>query len=319
LLTAGRRMAVPRQQTLRAAIEWSYALLSEAEQAMLRRLGVFAGSFTLEAVAAVATGAPVEASDAFDVPAGLVDKSLVVSLAGENRYRLLESTRAFTLEKLAAGHYAELARRLCEHMTIVFERADRAWPTTPGADWLAVYEPELDNLRVALGWSLRLDGNPALGVNLVSYTDWLWRELSLVQEQRRWFELALTFVDDATPPSVEARIRLGLGWYFYPDRGRLSHNLRAIELMRQVGGEAVLLGQAEVAPVSWTPEYLGWRSPQWARQEEPTHVSSVAGWLSWWTLAARLRSWRRSLNRRRSRSGIGWRSGNATPVAATAA
>ena len=73
LLTAGSRTAVPRQQTLRAAIEWSYALLSEAEQAMLRRLGVFAGSFTLEAVAAVATGAPVEESDVFDVLAGLVD------------------------------------------------------------------------------------------------------------------------------------------------------------------------------------------------------------------------------------------------------
>ena len=84
-----------------------------------------------------------------------------------------------------------------------------------------------------------------MGVKLVGYTDWLWRELSLLQEQRRWFELALTFVDDATPPSVEARIRLGLGWYFYGgDRGRLSHNLRAIELMRQVGGEPVLLGQA---------------------------------------------------------------------------
>ena len=130
-------------------------------------------------------------------------------------------------------------------MTIVFERADRTWPTTPRADWLAAYEPDLDNLRAALGWSLRPDGDPALGLKLVSYTDWLWRELSLLQEQRRWFELALTFVDDATPPSVEARIRLGLGWYFYGgDRGRLSHNLRAIELMRQVGGEPVLLGQA---------------------------------------------------------------------------
>ncbi len=92
LLTTGSRMAVPRQQTLRAAIEWSYALLSEAEQAMLCSLGVFAGSFTLEAVAAVAAGASVEESDVFDVFAGLVDKSLVVSLvgAGENRYRLLE-------------------------------------------------------------------------------------------------------------------------------------------------------------------------------------------------------------------------------------
>jgi predicted ATPase/DNA-binding winged helix-turn-helix (wHTH) protein len=217
LLTAGNRMAVPRQRTLRAAIEWSYALLSEAEQAMLLRLGVFPGSFTLEATAAVASGTPVEESDVLDVIAGLVNKSLVVSLAGvgENRYRLLESTRAFALEKLAGDHYAALARRLCEHMTIVFERAYRIWPTTPRTDWRDAYEPDLDNVRVALGWSLGPDGEPTLGVALVSYADLLWRALSLVQEQRRWFELALSFVDDATPLTVEARIRLGLAWDLY--------------------------------------------------------------------------------------------------------
>jgi predicted ATPase/DNA-binding winged helix-turn-helix (wHTH) protein len=258
LLTAGSRMAVPRQQTLHAAIEWSYALLSEPEQAMLLRLGVFAGSFTLEAVAAVAAGAPVEASDVFDVLAGLVDKSLVVSLAGvgENRYRLLESTRAFAREQLTARCYAVLAHRLCKHMTIMFERAERTWPMTPRTDWLATYEPDLDNLRAALGWSLRPEGHPALGVNLISYTDWLWRELSLVQEQWRWLELALTFVDDATPPSVEARIRLGLGYDFYGGyRERFSHNHRAIELLRQFGGEQILLGQALTQAGTSTGQY----------------------------------------------------------------
>jgi predicted ATPase/DNA-binding winged helix-turn-helix (wHTH) protein len=245
LLTGGSRTAVLRQQTLRAAIEWSYALLSEAEQVMLGSLGVFAGGFTLEAVAAVTADAPGGgSSDAFDVLAGLVDKSLVVSLTGvgESRYRLLESTRVFALEKLAAGRYAALAYRLCEHMTIVFERADRTWDTTPRADWLAAYEADLDNLRAALGWSLGPDGDPALGIKLVSYTDRLWRELGLVPEQRRWFELALACVGDATAPLVEARIRLALGWAFNAgEKGRLSHNLRAIELL---GGEPVLLGQA---------------------------------------------------------------------------
>jgi predicted ATPase/DNA-binding winged helix-turn-helix (wHTH) protein len=260
VLATGRRTAVPRQQTLRAAIEWSYALLSDTEQAMLRRLGIFAGSFTLEAVAAVTAGAPVEGLDVFDVLAGLVDKSLVVSLAGagENRYRLLEATRAFALEKLEAGCYFTLARRLSEHMTIVLERAERTWPTTPRTDWLATYEPELDNLRAALGWSLRPDGDSALGVKLVGYTDWLWRELSLLQERQRWFELALTCIDDATPPSIEARIRLALGWYFYGgDRGRLPHDLRAIKLMRQAGGEPVLLGQALTQAGLSTTRYGG--------------------------------------------------------------
>jgi predicted ATPase len=127
LLTAGGSTTAPRHQTLRAAIEWSYALLSEAEKVMLRRLGVFVGSFTLEATAAVAKGVPVTESNVFDVLAGLVDKSLVIPFdsAGENRYRLLESTRAFALEKLA-GCYAARARLLCEHMIVVFERADRS-------------------------------------------------------------------------------------------------------------------------------------------------------------------------------------------------
>ncbi|HEY7579987.1 MAG TPA: winged helix-turn-helix domain-containing protein [Acetobacteraceae bacterium] len=247
LLTAGRRVAVPRQQTLRAAIEWSYALLSEAERAMLCRLGVFAGSFTLEAVTAITTGAAVEEANVLDVLAGLVGKSLVLPLAGagENRYRLLEPTRAFALEKLGPSRYAELVRRLCEHMTIVFERAYRTWPATPWADWLTAYQPELDNLRAALGWSLRPDADPAMGVVLVGYADRLWRELGLLQERQRWFERALAFVQPTTAPSIEARIRLGLGWDFYGgDRTRLSHNRRAIALLRQAGGEPVLLGEA---------------------------------------------------------------------------
>jgi predicted ATPase len=138
-------------------IDWSYALLSEAEWALLRRLGVFAGSFTVEAVTAVATDGPVEQTDVFDVIAGLVNKSLVVLLAGgsESRYRLLESTRAFALEKHASSGESDLPDRLCEHMAVVFERAERAWPATPTAEWLAVYDPDLDNLRAALSWSLR--------------------------------------------------------------------------------------------------------------------------------------------------------------------
>jgi tetratricopeptide (TPR) repeat protein len=130
-------------------------------------------------------------------------------------------------------------------MTIVFERADRCWPTTSRADWVAAYEPDLDNLRAALVWSLRPDGDPALGVKLVSYSDWLWWEMSLLQEQRRWFELALTFADDTTPSVVEARIQLGLGWDLYgAEKKRLSHSLRAIELTRRLDSEPILLGQA---------------------------------------------------------------------------
>jgi hypothetical protein len=84
-----------------------------------------------------------------------------------------------------------------------------------------------------------------VGVILVGYADRLWRELGLLQERQRWFQRALAFVEPTTPPSIEARIRLGLGWDFYGgDRTRLSHNRRAIALLRQVGSEPVLLGEA---------------------------------------------------------------------------
>ena len=105
LLTSGRRTALPRHQTLRAVIDWSHALLSEPEQALLRRLGVFAGSFNLLAVTAVTAGPPIAASEIFDLLAKLVDKSLVMPLQGGDptRYRLLETTRAFALEHLEKG------------------------------------------------------------------------------------------------------------------------------------------------------------------------------------------------------------------------
>ena len=84
-----------------------------------------------------------------------------------------------------------------------------------------------------------------MGTSLVSYTDWLWRELSLLQERLRWFELALTYIDDAAPPSVEARIHIALGYDLQGrNRGRLSHDLRAIDLLRQFDGEPALLGYA---------------------------------------------------------------------------
>ena len=93
---------MPRHQTLRAVIDWSHALLSEPEQALLRRLGVFAGSFSLRAATAVTAGPPIAAGEVFDLFAKLVDKSLVIPLqgGGPTRYRLLETTRAFALEHL---------------------------------------------------------------------------------------------------------------------------------------------------------------------------------------------------------------------------
>ena len=246
ILTGGNRTVLPRQQTLRALIDWSYALLSEGEQVLLSRLGIFCGSFTLDAAGAVAKDPPIDEWDVFDLLAALVDKSLVVRLAdtGEVRYRLLESTRAFALEKLKQRGETHLLGCLCHHMIDVFRTAEHTWATEATETILAACEPELDNLRAALGWALVVDGNPDLGLELVGHTTWLWRDLHLLQEGRRWLETAGSFIGPATPPVIEARIRLALGWSPYAgDGSRLPHNRRAIALLR-TGAHPDLLGQA---------------------------------------------------------------------------
>src|SRR6266850_1476112 len=142
LLTGGRRTAPPRHQTLRATLDWSYELLSEPERVILRRLAVFAGPFSMEAAAAVAASPELAAPDVIEGLLGLVTKSLVVA-EGEGavaRYRLLDTMRAYTLEKLGeSGERARLARRHAEYYRQLFERAETESETQPSAEWLADY------------------------------------------------------------------------------------------------------------------------------------------------------------------------------------
>jgi predicted ATPase/DNA-binding winged helix-turn-helix (wHTH) protein len=143
MLTRGRRTALPRQQTLRATIDWSYGLLSEDEQRFFRALGIFTGGFTVEAAAAVVLDAVKTPCDAIDRLADLVAKSLVVAdvSGAQPRFRLLETTRAYAIEKLdESGERERLARRRAEYYCDLLERAEgeagarstaNGWPTTP--------------------------------------------------------------------------------------------------------------------------------------------------------------------------------------------
>jgi predicted ATPase len=246
LLVGGSRTAVPRHQTLRAVIDWSHALLSKAEQALLRRLGVFAGSFSLSGATVVAAGPEIESGEVFDLLARLVDKSLVIPVPGPRatRYRLLETTRAFALEHLAESGESDWWKHLCAYMADRFSEAESTWPTTATAEWLETFEPELDNLRTALNWAFGPQGDKALGLRLLSRTHWFWCELPLLREQRRWFELAARFVVETTPPAIEGRIHLALGWDpYFGDRSRLPAARRAEALFRQAG-EPLMLAQA---------------------------------------------------------------------------
>jgi predicted ATPase/class 3 adenylate cyclase len=182
VLTGGSRDALPRQQTLRALIDWSHELLDERERKLFRRLGVFVGGFTLEGAAAVASDETLDEIELFDVLASLVDKSLVVAeLSGETtRYRLLESTRAYAVEKLEeAGESANLALRRFTYLHGLVLRVAATHEATPREATVVTLAVELEDLRGALDWALTND--PKGGAEMLSATP-LFHRLELYRE-----------------------------------------------------------------------------------------------------------------------------------------
>ena len=161
LLTGGSRTALPRQQTLRALIDWSYDLLSEPERTFLRRLSVFAGGWTLEATEETCGGDQLPAFDILDLLTQLVNKSLVIADTDsrmETRYHLLETVRQYARDKLTdAGEGLDARNR---HLQYFLGFAKRAEPEMTGplmAEWLQHIGDEIDNIRAALEWSLKQD------------------------------------------------------------------------------------------------------------------------------------------------------------------
>src|ERR1700720_4708393 len=194
LLTGGRRTALPRHHTLRATLDWSYRLLPEPERVVLRRLAIFAGGFTLQAATTIAATDEIAGSDIVDCAANLVAKSLVAADLGgaTGWYRLLETTRAYALEKLAqSGEFEQVARRHAEYYRDLYERAEVELQTRPASEWLAAYGRRIDNLRAVLDWAFSPAGDVVLGVTLTIAIVPLWVQLSLVQEFLTRVERAL--------------------------------------------------------------------------------------------------------------------------------
>ena len=203
---ARRRAAMPRHRTMRAVVDWSYGLLSENEQRFFRALGIFAGGFTAEAATAVAMDAATTGADAIDRLADLVAKSLVVAdVSGTKpRFRLLDTTRAFAIEKLdASGERERIARRHAEYYRDLFERAEREVPARPTGEWLADYAGEIDNLRAALDWAFSPSGVASIGVALTVAAIPLWLQLPMVDECRSRVEQV--FASLAREASIDAR------------------------------------------------------------------------------------------------------------------
>jgi predicted ATPase len=236
LLTEGSRTALPRQQTLRAAMDWSHDLLDEPERAVFRRLAVFAGGFTLEAAEEVTedreqgTGNKEEAGSPPTVPcslfpvpsrpvpfldllARLVRKSLVVVEEQDTvvRYRLLEPVRQYAAAKLREA--AETAVTRQRHLHWYLALAEQAEPALigPGRElWMDRLEQEHDNLRAALGWSITDGNDSAAGLRLSAALWRFWQEHGYLGEGRRWLDSALS-AGGAAPAALRAKALNGAG------------------------------------------------------------------------------------------------------------
>jgi predicted ATPase/DNA-binding winged helix-turn-helix (wHTH) protein len=244
LLTGGRRTALPRHQTLRATLDWSYQLLPEPERVVLRRLAIFAGGFTLEAASTVAAIGEIAGSDIVDCAANLVAKSLVAAdLGGATAlYRLLETTRAYALEKLTqSGEFQQVARRHAEYYRDLFERAEAELQTRPASEWLAAYSRQIDNLRAALDWAFSPAGDVPVGVALTIAAVPLWVQLSLVQECRGRVERALaSLVPEAgRSASQEMKLYAALGASLLYSKGPMLETeavwAKALEIAEGLG------------------------------------------------------------------------------------
>jgi tetratricopeptide (TPR) repeat protein len=206
LLTRGPRDLPERQQTLRAAIAWSYDMLGAAEQRLFRQLGAFVGEFTLEAVEALAKGGPDDV-DPLEAISTLVGQSVVVVQPLDEttaRYRMLETIREFALEQLDASGEAGQTRR--RHAEFFRDLAERAEPMLLGTaerrTWTAQLEHAHDNVRAALAWSMSADGVLAVGIALAGALGWFWLVSGRLQEAEAWYARLLARrheTDDSLP------------------------------------------------------------------------------------------------------------------------
>jgi predicted ATPase/class 3 adenylate cyclase len=194
LLTSSSTTAPPRHQTLRAALDWSYELLGMYERALLRRLAVFAGGFTLEAAEAICSAPPTDRPDVFELVTQLVDKSLVVldETGAQPRYRLLETVRLYSQRLLRESGEEDDARR--RHAIWYLELAERADPALQGPEqvkWLDLLDLEHDNMRAALEWSKTNHDVADLELHLAVALWHFWEIRGYWIEGRGWLEEAL--------------------------------------------------------------------------------------------------------------------------------
>ena len=273
LLTVGSRTALPRHQTLHALIDWSHDLLLDPERVLLRRLAVFSGGCTLQAVEAVCVGEGVEVDDVLDLITQLVNKSLVISerkQGREARYRMLETIRQYASERLLKTGEAEQLRN--RHLDFFLHWAEQAGPQLRGPqqlEWLDRLEAEHDNLRSALEWSLTQAEHSEASLRLAGALHRFWSQRGHVNEGRAWLEGALNNQNAPTAGVARADALHAAG-----DLAREQGDLtRARTLLEESAGLWQGLGPVGKTGLAYT---LATLAEALRRQGDPTTARSLA-------------------------------------------
>lgn len=216
LLSSGNRSALPRHQTLRAAMDWSYDLLSENEKTLLARLSIFAGSWTLEVATEVCLVNLEHEKDVLNLLLNLSDKSLVISEEqnGETRYRFLETIREYALEKLSeSGEEESLQRRFLDFYTNLAKQAELNYRNKEQLHWFRLMEEERANLRAAFDYGLHKNDFESVK-HLIGTAFWLWFFRGSWSEGQFWVESALA-KSPKGQDEPEARLLMALGLFHY--------------------------------------------------------------------------------------------------------
>jgi len=261
LPSTGASSAPLRHQTLRSLLDWSYGLLDETEQRVLRQFAVFAGGCTLDAAEALCDGT-VERAKVLATLLCLVEKSLVIADARveDTRYDLLGTTRAYVREQLVAhGEHARAARAHAEYYCALAKDADATYGRAAASPWLASIEPELENFRAALQWSLIDRNDVVVGATLVALQSQVLELLARWTESASWCEAALEAIAPAGARELEGWLHFALCRCFVyasQDERAAAAGYRAVELFRaaaQIGDRPDLyLAAARVLPfVAW--------------------------------------------------------------------
>jgi predicted ATPase/class 3 adenylate cyclase/DNA-binding XRE family transcriptional regulator len=290
LLNTGNRAALPRQQTLRATIDWSYNLLSDKERILLGRLSVFAGGWTLEAARTVCSENKVKGQDIFELLLNLVDKSLVLveEKNGDTRYRFLETIRVYASEKLMdAGDEGQMREHHLEFYTQLSKEAEEKFKGKEQLLWLGIMESERENLRSALDYAAHLSA-PDSALLLIGTAFWLWFFRGPWSEGQRLAEVSLqASSDEKTNARARALMALGLFKFLQSDYPAAKALLnQSLGLWKEIGNPwwcafiLAFLGQSLRVSDRQTANELFTESLNFAKETHDSWILAFSLWIN---------------------------------------